>query len=101
LITGPDGQPHPRLLAVENYLIDSPSSSDSRLEWVTGGSGACIIRRMAAGELPVSLRAVAELRVTSATAYVAALLVESGAVPADDFSHPLRSVADRPASFDT
>lgn len=86
LITGPDGHPHAQLLAVENYLLDSPSSPDSRLAWATGGAGARLIRRMAAGDMPVSLRAVAELRVTSATAYVAALLVESGAVPADDFS---------------
>ena len=86
LITGPDGRPHPQLLAVENYLLNSPSNPNSRLEWVTGGGGARIIRRMAAGDLPVSLRTVAELRVTAATAYVAALLVESGAVPADDFS---------------
>lgn len=86
LITGPDGRPHPQLLAVENYLLNSPTNPNSRLEWVTGGGGARIIRRMAAGDLPVSLRAVAELRVTAATAYVAALLVESGAVPADDFA---------------
>lgn len=86
LITRPDGRPHPQLLAVENYLLNSDSNPDSRLEWVTGGVGARLIRRMAAGALPVSLRAVAELRVTSATAYVAALLIESGAVPADDFS---------------
>lgn len=86
LITGPDGHAHGQLLPVENYLLGSPSSADSRLEWVTGGAGARIIRRMAAGDMPVSLRAVAELQVTSATSYVAALLVESGAVPADDFS---------------
>lgn len=85
LITGPDGQPHPRLLAVEQYLLDSPSNPNSRFEWVTDSAGARIIRRMAAGDLPVSLRAIAELRATTATSYVAALLVESGAVPADDF----------------
>lgn len=85
LITGPDGQPHPRLLAVEQYLLDSPNNPNSRLEWVTDSAGARIIRRMAAGDLPVSLRAIAELRATTATSYVAALLVESGAVPPDDF----------------
>mgnify|MGYP001585381802 CR=1 FL=1 len=86
LITDPDGHPHHQLLPVEQYLLNKPSNPNSRLEWVTDGAGARILRRMAAGEIAVSLRAVAELRVTAATSYVAALLVESGAVPADDFA---------------
>lgn len=86
LITGADGRPHPQLLAVEKYLLDNPINPNSRLEWVTDGAGAGLLRRMAVNELPVSLRAVAELRMTAATSYVAALLVESGAVPPDDFT---------------
>ncbi|WP_409048747.1 hypothetical protein AB2L57_17960 (plasmid) [Microbacterium sp. HA-8] len=86
LIADSTGHPHPQLLPVAKYLLNNPSNPNSRLEWVTGGAGARILRRMAAGEIPVSLRAVAELPVTAATSYVAALLVESGAVPTDDFA---------------
>ncbi len=86
LIADPDGHPHPQLLPVAKFLLDSPSNPNSRLEWITDGAGARILRRMAAREMAVSLRAVAELRVTAATSYVAALLLESGAVPADDFA---------------
>lgn len=85
LICDPAGLPHPQLLPVEKYLLASPTNAQTRLDWIHRGAGAQIIRRMAAGELPVSLRAVAGLRHSSATEYAAALLIESGAVPREDF----------------
>lgn len=85
LISDPSGRPHPQLLPVEKYLLASPTNAQSRLDWMQRGAGSRIIRRMAAGEMPVSLRAVAELRRSSATEYIAALLIESGAVPQEDF----------------
>lgn len=86
LISDANGQPHPQLISLGQYLLSSPTSADSRLNWVTRGVGASLIRRMAVGELAVSLRAVAELRADIATEYVAALLMESGAVQRDDFT---------------
>ena len=93
LISDDQDSPHPRLLALEQYLFRDDGNVDTVLTW---------IRR-----IPISLRAAAKLPMTGATGYLAALLMESGVVPTENFdrvrldSTPLRTRTCVPCSSGT
>ena len=85
VISNHDGNPHPALLPLENFLLRDPARADTIAQWIRRSPMVKVIRQMAGGEFPISLRAVAGLRMTGATGYLAALLMESGVLPTENF----------------
>lgn len=85
LISDDHGRPHPQLLGVEAYLLRNQDNAEAVLSWIRRSPMSRVIHDMAVGTTPISLRVVAELPATGATGYLAALLMESGVVPAENF----------------
>ncbi|WP_159736774.1 hypothetical protein [Arthrobacter sp. 9V] len=85
LITDQNGQPHPKLKPLETYLLREDGNAQTILTWVLRSPMAVVVKAMATGNTAISLRAVAELPNARATGYFAALLMEAGVVPVDNF----------------
>ena len=85
LISDEDNTPHPRLLALERYLLRDKSNADTVVSWIRRSPIARLVHDMATHRTPISLRAVAQHPATGATGYLAALLMESGVVPTENF----------------
>lgn len=95
LISDDQDSPHPRLLALEQYLLRDDENADAVLTWIRRSPMSRVIRDMATGRIPISLRAVAGLPMTGATGYLAALLMESGVVPTENFDRVRLEVWER------
>ena len=80
-----NGNPHPRLRVLEHYLLRNPENADAVISWIRRSPMARVVHDMATGHIPISLRAIAEHPATGATGYLAALLMESGVVPTENF----------------
>lgn len=85
LISDDQGNLHPQLKALERYLLRNPENADTVVSWVRRSPMARLVHDMATGHFPISLRAIAEHPATGATGYLAALLMESGVVPTENF----------------
>lgn len=85
LISDDNGHPHPQLLALEDYLLRDEENAPAVLTWIQKSPMSRVVHDMATGRTPITLRAVAELPMTGATGYLAALLMESGVVPTENF----------------
>lgn len=85
LISDDHGRPHPQLLGLEEYLLRDEGNAEAVLSWIRRSPMSRVVHDMAVGTTPTSLQAVAELPATGATGYLAALLMESGAVPTQNF----------------
>ncbi len=85
VISDDDGVPNEQLLGLESYLLRDSDRADGILTWTYRSPMARVVHEMAAGRMQISLRAVAGLKATGATGYLAALLMESGAVPTENF----------------
>ncbi|WP_143709982.1 phage integrase family protein [Kocuria flava] len=72
-------------MGVEAYLLRNQDNAEAVLSWIRRSPMSRVIHDMAVGTTPISLRVVAELPATGATGYLAALLMESGVVPAENF----------------
>lgn len=84
-ISGADGELHPDLAKLEAFLLRDPSRAEATVKWATRGSSAKMLRRMANGDLPISLHAVAAQTPSAGMGYFAALLMEAGVVPTENF----------------
>jgi hypothetical protein len=60
-------------------------SDQSVVDWVRRSPSARLVRWMAAGEMDISLEAIAAVPQTAGTGYLAAVFIESGVVPRQDF----------------
>lgn len=85
LISGQDGSPHPELLPLRTYLLADPRRAEASVGWIRRSPMAKAVGKMARGELDINLQTVAALPATGASGYLAALLIESGTVPPDNF----------------
>lgn len=85
LITDERGQPHPKLIPLETYLLRDASNAQAVLTWVLRSPMAPVVKAMATGNLDISLVTLAGLPNPKATGYFAALLMEAGVVPMDNF----------------
>ncbi|WP_156960978.1 hypothetical protein [Kocuria marina] len=85
LISDDHGRPHPQLLGLEKYLLRDEGNAEAVLSWIRRSPMSRVVHDMAVETTPISLQAVAELPATGATGYLAALLIESGAVPTQNF----------------
>lgn len=85
LISDNSGAVKTELIKLERYLLRDPDRADAVLRWIQRSPMAQVVHEMAAGRTPISLRAVAEIPATGATGYFAALLMESGVVPTENF----------------
>lgn len=85
LITDQHCLPHPKLMPLETYLLRDGRNAQAVLTWVQRSPMASVVKAMATGNTEISLRAVAGLPNTRATGYFAALLMEAGVVPTDNF----------------
>lgn len=85
LISDDDGIPHPLLMPLENYLLRNGNNADAVISWVRRSPMARVVHDMAAGRTPISLLSVARVRATGASGYLAALLMEAGVVPTENF----------------
>lgn len=85
LISDDEGTTHPQLRALEHYLLRNPENADAVISWIRRSPMARVVHDMATGHAPISLRAIAEHRAGGATGYLAALLMESGVVPTENF----------------
>lgn len=86
LITDSNGEPHPALLPLEAYLLRNEASAEATYKWCYHSPMSKIVREMALGQREISLTSVAELPQTNATGYLAAMLVESGVLPPENFA---------------
>src|SRR5699024_8476483 len=84
LISDEDNTPHPRLLALERYLLRDKSNADTVVSWIRRSPIARLVHDMATHRTPISLPAVAQHPATGATGYLAAALMESGVVPTEE-----------------
>lgn len=85
LISNDDGTLHPQLLALESYLLRNENNADAVVSWARRSPMRRVIHDMATNHTPISLRAVAEHPAGGATGHLAALLMESGVVPTENF----------------
>lgn len=85
VISDRNGQPHPQLLPLEGYLLQDRDRAEAVVGWIRKSPMSQVVRQMARGELPISLNAVASLPATGASGYLAALLMEAGIVPEENF----------------
>ena len=85
VISDEHGQPHPQLRQLESFLLAHPERSEAVVKWSTRAMTSRMVHDMATGKRPVSLRAVAEEPATAGSSYLAALLLEAGVVPVDNF----------------
>lgn len=85
LISDEDNTPHPQLLALERYLLRDENNADAVISWIRRSPMSSLVHDMATHRTPISLRAVAQHPATGATGYLAALLMESGVVPTENF----------------
>lgn len=85
LVTDDSGRPHPELVALKEYLLRDPDNCSAVLSWLWKSPMVKVVRDMANGIIPISLREVAKHPQPSASGYLAALLMESGAVPTENF----------------
>ena len=85
LISDEDNMPHPQLLTLERYLLRNENNADAVISWIRRSPMARLVHDMATHRTPISLRAVAQHPATGATGYFAALLMESGVVPTENF----------------
>jgi hypothetical protein len=85
LLTGPDGCSDPRFTSLRDYLVGSCTRPETTRRWLSQSASARIIKSMVAGELDISLEALARLPQTPATGYTAALLQTAGVLPSVNF----------------
>ncbi|QYG11526.1 hypothetical protein [Microbacterium sp. PAMC22086] len=85
LISRPDGTPHPDLLPLEKYMLADARRAEAVVGWIRKSPMADVVRQMAQGVITISLHTVAAVPATGASGYFAALLIESGTVPPDNF----------------
>lgn len=85
LISDEDNTPHPRLLALERYLLRNENNATAVVSWIRRSPMARLVHDMATHRTHISLRAVAQHPATGATGYLAALLMESGVVATENF----------------
>ncbi|WP_197515789.1 hypothetical protein [Arthrobacter sp. U41] len=95
LISDGQGRPHRQLFALEQYLLRDEENAEAVLSWIRRSPMSRVVHDMAAGRTPISLRAVAELPATGASGYLAALLMESGVVPIENFDRVRLEVWER------
>jgi hypothetical protein len=79
------GIPNDELAPLEQLLLRDPTRSAAVIKWVRRGSTARVLSDMARKQKPVSLRTVAKEPATAGSAYLAALLIESGTVPSENY----------------
>ncbi|WP_150119432.1 hypothetical protein [Enteractinococcus helveticum] len=85
MISDDHSTPHPRLLALERYLLRDENNADAVISWIRRSPMARLVHDMATHRTPICLRAVAKHPAGGATGYLAALLMESGVVPTENF----------------
>lgn len=85
LISDDHARPHPQLLGLEAYLLRNQDNAEAVLSWIRRSPMSQVVHDMATGAIPISLSAVAQLPATGASGYLAALLIASEVVPAENF----------------
>ncbi|BCW42740.1 hypothetical protein StoSoilB3_42750 (plasmid) [Arthrobacter sp. StoSoilB3] len=85
MISDENGIPNTQLLPLEKYLLRDGENSQAVLTWLRRSPMARVAKAMATGQTPISLHAIASLPLSRATGYFAALLMEAGVVPTENF----------------